>query len=436
MRRALFVLILFCLICTGCGNRQSNNSRNTNSVVEVTVWHPWGGVQKEKFDQVVEAFNKSHSNIKVRSLFTPNDLSNNQKFFTAVAAKKPPDIVFVDGQQTAAWAEQGALEPLNNRIRKDNIKRDEFFAPCWDQNEYNSSVWALTYCADPNFAFVWNKKAFREAGLDPERPPRTIEEVDKYNDILTKKSNGKIVRIGIIPWGQFGNANSIFTWGWAFGGEFYNSRNHKVTAENPRVLKALEWMVSYADKYGVTKVNAFSSGFGSREQSPFYIGIVAMQCLHISQIEDIKEYAPNLDYGITYIPAPSDGEPHSSWVGGWCLAIPKGSRHADQGWEFIKWCCHNPQGTAIVGKIQGLFPGLRKSPYFDTVRKKPGYGEFLQILEECRHQRPVMPAQAFYMNSLNAAVDYAIYGRMTPREALKKAQKETQAELDLKLAGR
>lgn len=223
----------------------------------------------------------------------------------------------------------------------------------------------------------------------------------------------------------------MFTWGWAFGGSFYNSKTFKITADDPKIVKSLEWMVSYAKKYGVTKVNAFQSGFGSREQNPFYIGVVAMQCLHVSQIEDIKEYAPNLDYGVTYLPAPAGGEEHSSWVGGWCLGIPRGSKHPKAAWEFIRWCCRDPKGTSDVAVIQGLFPGYRKSPCFEQIRKQKGYAEFLKILEECRHQRPVTPAQAYLMNSLGAAVDYAIYNKMTSHDALEKARKETQTELDL-----
>lgn len=437
MRRLVVLILPIVLSAAGCGvNNSTRDAFHRDDVVTVSIWHPWGGTQKEKFDRVVQEFNRTHPLIRVKPLFTPNDLSNNQKFFTAVAAAKPPDIVFVDGQQTAAWAEQGALDPLDDFIAKDGIKRSDYFPPCWNQNEYDGHVWALTYCADPNFAFVWNKKVFREAGLDPDKPPATIEELDRYNDLITKKSGAKITRMGIIPWAQYGAANSIFTWGWAFGGEFYDSKTRKVTADHPRVVKALEWMVGYAKRYDVTRVNAFAAGFGSREQNPLYIGQVAMQCLHISGIEEIKQYAPNLEYGVGYIPAPRGGERHSSWVGGWCLAIPKGCRHPKAAWEFIKWACRDPKGTLAAGRIQGLFPGYRKSPYFDAIRNKPGYGQFLRIMEECRHQRPVMPAQAFYMSALNRAVEYAIYGRMTPRQALKQAARETQAELDLRLAGR
>ena len=58
---------------------------------------------------------------------------------------------------------------------------------------------------------------------------------------------------------------------------------------------------------------------------------------------------------------------------------------------------------------------------------------FLKILEECRHQRPVMPAQAYYMGALQRAVDDAIYGKKTPKQALIDARIETQRELDLVL---
>ncbi len=58
---------------------------------------------------------------------------------------------------------------------------------------------------------------------------------------------------------------------------------------------------------------------------------------------------------------------------------------------------------------------------------------FLRILEECRHQRPVMPAQAYYMGALQRAVDSARYGRKTPRQALRDARIETQRELGLVL---
>ncbi|MCE5198108.1 MAG: ABC transporter substrate-binding protein [Armatimonadota bacterium] len=436
MRIYLSAMLTVLLLCVGCNSQDCTNATRTTPRNEIIVWHSWGGAQKELLSRVIDEFNRSHPNIHARALFTPIETGSSQKFFTAVAANRPPDVIFTDGMQTIAYAEQGALLPLDKYAGRSGVKPSDYFAPSWNQNYYKGHVWGLTYCADPNFALAWNKKVFREAGLDPNKPPRTIEELDKYNDKLTVKKDGRIVRMGIVPWGQYGTANSLFTWGWAFKGRFYNDKTHKVTLNDPGVFRAFAWMVNYAKKFDVTKINAFSSGFGSRDQDPFYTGQIAMKCMHISCIEDIKQYAPNLDYGVAGMPAPKGGELNSSWIGGWCLAIPKGSKKADAAWEFIRWCCHDPKGTSIVGRTQGMLPGYRKSPYFKEVENKPIYCEFVKILKQCRHQRPVMPAMSFYSGAIEKATDYALYGRKTPKQALDDATRDTQIELDVRLAGK
>lgn len=418
----------------GCSR---NESRSAGHKVVVSMWHPWGGTQAQAMDDIIKAFEAAHPNIEVKPLYTPNNLSNNQKFFTSVAANRPPDVVFVDGPQVAEWAEQGALEPLDSQTAAAGLSIKDYFAPCWRQNEYKGHVWAMTYCADPNFAFVWNKQDFRDAGMDPNVPPKSIAELDQFvrklNKLQGSGSSRKFARIGLIPWGQYGSANSLFTWGWAFGGSFYDPVHHKVTCDDPRIVKALEWMCTYAKEYNINKIASLQAGFGTAELNPLYVGKLSLSCLHISGIEDIKKYAPKLDYGMSYIPAPPGGEPHSSWVGGWCMAIPKGSRHPREAWELMRWLCADNKGTSIIAEKTGLFPGYRSSPYFAKIRNKPGYDMFLKILEECRHQRPVMPAQAFYMGALQRAVDDATYGKATPKQALTDARIETQRELDLVL---
>jgi multiple sugar transport system substrate-binding protein len=344
-------------------------------------------------------------------------------------------VTFVDGPQVAEWAERGALASLDDRLASAGITSDDYYPPCWRQNYYDGHVWALTFCADPNFAFVWNKAVFREAGLDPERPPQTIADLDRLAERLARREHGQLTRIGIIPWGIYGSANSIFTWGWAFGGHFYDYRTHRVTANDPHVVNALEWMCDYARRYDITKINALQAGFGSGEQNPFYIGKLAMTCLHIGGLEDIRRFAPDLDFGATYIPAPPDGEAHSSWVGGWCVAIPRHSPHPRAAWTFVHWACATREGTDLMGRLTGLFPGYRRSPYLREAEGRPYYDMYRRILEETRHQRPVMPVQAYYMGALQRAVDSALYGRKTPQQALDQATAETQAELDLVLAG-
>ena len=151
-----FSLVLLC----GCGREATEiGGRKV-----VRVWHVWGGTMADGFAHLCDAYQEQHPEILLKPVFASNDLATNQKFFTAVAARKPPEVIFVDGPQVAPWAEWGALSPLTDLCEEAGIGAEDYFPPCWRQNTYRGDVWALTFCADPNFGFVWSKKAFREAG--------------------------------------------------------------------------------------------------------------------------------------------------------------------------------------------------------------------------------------------------------------------------------
>ena len=417
------------------------------------IWHPWGGPTLECFEQSVSAFTKSHPAIACDLLYVPNDMANNQKFYTAVIGNCAPEVIYVDGPQVAEWAERGLLTDLGPLLKE--FGRDpqelagEFFEPCWRQCVYKGKVWAITYCADPNFAFFWNKDAFRKAvargeiapeylgKVDPEKGPATIAEMDIYNDAITRKQGDRIVRVGIIPWGMYGRANSLFTWGWAFGGEFYDDAHFKVTANDPRIVKALDWMCSYARKYDVRSMAALQSTFGSNEQNPFFIGRQVMQLFHIGGLDELARYAPNLECGITSIPQPEGGEKDSAWVGGWTVAIPStatdpAKRRAAM--EYILWACASTEGTRLASRTLAAYPGWKAAPFFSEVAGNPRAAAFVEILRKAAHQRPVMPAQAFYMDQLDRAVDRALRGELTPEQALDEATRNTQAMLDKVLA--
>src|SRR5205823_4634845 len=128
-------------------------------------------------------------------------------------------------------------------------------------SNFAGKTYALPWGADPNFAFVWNKALFREVGLDPERPPRTLDELRQYARKLTKiDAQGHIVRLGFVPW-EYEFPNAMFTFGYAFGGEFYQEPGPgqmigKVTANDPHIIAALTWLADYGKEYDVRKMTS------------------------------------------------------------------------------------------------------------------------------------------------------------------------------------
>ncbi|MBO7394352.1 MAG: hypothetical protein J6U98_09175, partial [Abditibacteriota bacterium] len=105
------------------------------------------------------------------------------------------------------------------------------------------------------------------------------------------------------------------------------------------------------------------------------------------------------------------------------------------GWEFIRWLTAGPEGTKVMFDIQRGLPAYKKSKAYDEMTPDSPYWPFYQVLVNCKHQRPVMPAQALLMGELGDAVEKVIYGRDTAENVLKEATKKVQTELDLRLAG-
>jgi multiple sugar transport system substrate-binding protein len=403
----------------------------------VTVWYPFGSDTGKALQAIVAEFERLHPHIDIKLSYAANNLTSSQKLFLAIAGGSAPDVTFVDGQQLAEWAARGALTDITPQVERAGLGADDFWLPRWRESTFAGRVYALPWGADPNFALFWNKRLFREAGLDPERPPRTIRELDEYNARLTKvDEQGRIERLGLIPW-AWGGANSLFTWGYAFGGEFYEppppgsaQLAGRVTANHPRNVRALEWIQSYAAKHDVRKVAAFRSNFVGVANDPFYLGRTGMSLLHVTQIRYLHKYAPGLEYGVGFIPAPEDGEYPSSWIGGWSLAIPRGSATSDEAFEFMRWMCTSPEGTTTMGREMMQFPAYRKSPYFEQIKDDKDLGVYYEMVRTSTHTRTLMPVQGYLMDLLSRCTDQILYGGRAPQEALDEVTAKAQARLD------
>ena len=202
-----------------------------------------------------------------------------------------------------------------------------------------------------------------------------------------------------------------------------------VTADDPGVLRALEWMASFARKYDVRKVSSYQSGVVGSGNTPFYAGKAAMRLLHVAQLKDLKKYAPTMDIGIGLIPAPLDGEYPNGWIGGWSLAVPRNKTVRPEAFEFIKWMCTSDEATNIESIELEQFPAYRLSPCFEQTRKDPKRGVFYDILANAKHVRTLMPVQGYYMERIGRAMDEVFYGGADPAAALARARIDVSARL-------
>jgi len=123
-----------------------------------------------------EEFEKLHPGVRIEFLHSAAwsdrvDDGLSSKLMTLVVSGLSPDIAMVGGHVVPQYAHLGLLMPIDRYITDSGLQKEDFIPAAWDQTQWLGKQYAMTLQVDPNFAFVWNKDLFGEAGLPKNQPP-------------------------------------------------------------------------------------------------------------------------------------------------------------------------------------------------------------------------------------------------------------------------
>lgn len=381
---------------------------------------------KEEVPYHARKFNRVQDSLYIESTAVPWT-EHEKKILTGILSGNPPDVI----QQVTPvvkWASRMALVPLDDFIHRDNFDTTIFFPALWEEMKWEGSVYALPVNS-ASYAFLYNKKLFREAGLDPEKPPRTWSEVMEYNRLLTQRDQrGRITRMGFIP--HYGNLQTTILMSWQLGAEFLLDGGSRVSMRNDETMKAFGWIVDFFSEYHINDVNAFMAGFGYAEQHGFLSERVAMMVLDSSFLDQIERYRPDLEFGVAYIPA-FEGYRTASSSGSWWLAIPRGAKNPEAAWEMMKLAVSKDTQLETVAEMEeSLFPGTREAandPAFMTDEKTE---VFVRQMDYARSPSIVPMAHDVFWREFENAQERVMFGMQTPERALTRAERIVQRALD------
>ncbi|BCY08505.1 ABC transporter substrate-binding protein [Actinoplanes sp. L3-i22] len=275
---------------------------------------------------LVDAYNKAHKN-QVKLTIVPND-DYVAKVGAAAGAGQLPDLFAADIVYVPNWTKAGLFSDLTDSIGKlpyaDKINQGHLQAGTYEGKKY-----VLPFVLDLSVIF-WNKKLYKEAGLDPEKGPTTLDEF-KQQALAVQKLNKPGV-YGSYFGGNCGGCN-VFTWFpmiWASGEEVMNPEGTSSLLNGPAAQKVystwrdLQTAGALApgskDETGATWVAAFQQN---------KIGVMPYPATLLSTA------AKTVDVGVTAIPGVSGGS--STFVGGDGIGISKDSKKAQQSWNFMSW---------------------------------------------------------------------------------------------------
>ncbi len=404
---------------SGCSGERTNGRK------EILYWTGWSGHEYDLQQELIGEFNREQPDLKVRLLTQFSSTGIYQKVRVALAGGATPHVLSaVWPEELAGYAMRGVLTPLDDYLTHAGRSIQEFTPGIRRLVTVDGRVYGLTVTTNTNI-IVYNKALFREVGLDPERPPRTPDELDEAARRCTKTdSAGRLQRYGFRPL-------NLDLWAYTFGGGWYDAESARVTASHPANVEALKWMAGYNRRFDVRKIQAFTSTFGSNTTAtgPFYTGRMAMWQTGEWASEFIRRYGKDIDWGYFALPAPPQGRPNTTGAGGSVFVIPAACKDKGAAWEFLNWI------TSPEPVIRFCW-GIKNTPALIAAGQAPQFQQdpvfrFAVGLAQGKNSfgAPPIPIWSTYKREIQRVEDLCVLGGADPQASLDQLQSNMAREL-------
>jgi multiple sugar transport system substrate-binding protein len=393
----------------------------------------WGDIYNNLMTEIGKSFTAANPSITLDWNFDPDWTT---KLTTLIAANTPPDASIMRPGPLATLGAKGALLEMNDFVKSAGKTRDDFITPIYDSGVLNGKLFAVPGGADFICQF-YSRDVYKDAGLDPEKPAVTTADfLEHSKQIVKKDSSGDLQRIGYVP-----SAGHLVNWAYIHGGKFYDEGSGKITANDPANVAALEYMKEFVKLYDVNKLAAFNSQPGMFEAgNPFSTKRLASVFDGFWFYEAIDQHAPDLDYGVTWWPTLKDTDEDRSRyaISGWMYSLPKGAKHTEDAWKFVRYAFIDEAARMGVDTLNGPCLKSALQPWVDGMTKKVGeknrMAPYLHVFTDTGRLAtnffPIIPVQSYYTNELNRVYDLVMRDQMTPQAGLDEVTKNVQAELD------
>ncbi|WP_099159498.1 ABC transporter substrate-binding protein [Virgibacillus ndiopensis] len=330
---SLFTLVILMAGCKGTGpegesaGAESDKTESGKTVID--FWVSWGDGKADWFNKWIDKYNESQDEVEVKATFIAGDAWD-QKVKAAQAAGTGPDVMTMNYGSIVFSAQQGKIQPLDEYVDPAIFEDLHDFA-----NEFVSfdgKHYAYPFNAEPGSILLYRKDFFEEAGLDPEQPPETWDELIEYGKKLSKDG-----RYGLTA---AGNTNDLAWSHWglqAMTGQLpINEDWSEATINNEGYKKLFKfWNTLYEEGIFPKQQPGMYT-----EIQPLVDGRTAMMFNGSFTFDALRnEYADVVDkIGVAPLPTPDGNyKQPTSAMGGWTFVVDGNSKHPEEAAKFIEW---------------------------------------------------------------------------------------------------
>ena len=426
-RLILFPLLADTLALAACGGSGSTGSGSTSGSsggakasgghTTVTLWEGYTEVEANAIKALAAEFNKTHPSITVNVQFYGNNDYALQKVLAAIAGGKPPDISYLYG----SWAPNIATNPqivsLNKLIAQDpSFNWNDFWPAERKVATVNGKIIGIPALVD-NLALVYNKKLFKQAGLDTPTPQWTWSD---FENAALKLTNPAAKQFG---WAYVNEASEDTVWRfwamlWQAGGSILSPDGKHAAFDSAAGVKAATLLQTLAAKHSIYLDNGSDNYLSVFNNG--HIGMLWTGPWDLSQIVQSK-----VDYGVTTLP----GDVNHQTISGpdnWVM-FNNGAAHTAAAWTFLKWLTSpavDLKWATMTGDLPIRASVSKLAGYSKFTSKYPGIALWASNLANATQARPQITVYPKISTAVGQAVQSVLLGKASPQQALSQAAQQ------------
>lgn len=350
------------------GTAASTSSAANGDNQTITFWNVFTGSDGDILRSIVDKYNSENKNgIKIEMDIMPNDQLQ-QKLPAAIATNTAPDMVLFGVENLAPYVKSDSLEDISDFWDSMKVDKTNYLDNVVQLSQVDGKQYGIPMQYNVSYLY-WNKDLFKAAGLDPESPPKTMDELAADAVKLTDPSKN-----------QFGLAlpkdSTYLQFLWANGGDVDDTKSNKNLINSEENLKTLQWLQNLAVNKKVTPEGVT----GSEADTMLQNGQVAMYMSGPWQINGLR--TQGINFGVTSTPKGSAGA--FSPAGGCAYVVPKGTDAAKKAaaYEFMKYWLNDEtlktwsqkNGFPVWSKTLAAQDDIKKDAVLSSISKATEIG--------------------------------------------------------------
>ncbi|MCB2145074.1 MAG: ABC transporter substrate-binding protein [Deltaproteobacteria bacterium] len=391
------------------------------SATELTMYYPVavGGPLTSVIDGIVGDFMKENPDISVKAIYAGNYNDARIKALAALKSGQPAQLSVMFSIDIYELIEQDAIVAFDDVVETAEEKAwlNSFYPTLMENGRTAGKTWGIPFQRS-TIVMYYNKDAFRAAGLDPERPPATWDELVAMGKKLTKPDGsqwGAMIPSTGYPYWMFG-ALAMQN-----GQVLMNSNGDTTYFDDPAVVGALQFWKDLGEKHRIMPKGTIE--WGTLRQN-FLEGKTAIMWHSTGNLTAVKDNA-RFDFGVAMLPA---SKRRGTPTGGGNFYIFKKTNPAERkaAMRLIKFMT-NPENAAEWSMKTG-YMGVSPAAY--ETQKLKDYVKAFPYAAVARDQLQYATAElSTYQTGrvrkgLDDAIQAVLTGSKTPEAALKEAQSQ------------